>query len=208
MDKLIGAIRAIYADGIEQQHESAEHLDTLCSAIDQLDGEQSVASQSFPVVDRYLRGALAIASDRYANALARALEPISHRLSWQQPDYGDAPEFQILKTNYAYALIAGPEQWGLSNFHCADVFFGVSLQAPHTLYAGHAHKAPEIYYVVSGNSQWKRGDEDWQDRSSGSLIFHDQHVGHAMQSFDEPLLSLFAWTSDLDSEIAGVNTHD
>ncbi len=202
---MTSAVRAIYADGIEHGHESSQHLDVLCGAIDALGREQNVETHSFPVVEDYYQVSLTQTSNKLAQSLGDALDSLHDRFFWQQPDYGDAEEFKVLHENYAFALIAGPKQWSCSNYYTEDVFFGISLQAPHTLYAGHAHKAPEVYYVISGESKWKRGDEDWVDRSSGSLIFHDRYVAHAMQTFNEPLLSLFAWTSDLDCEIMAVN---
>jgi len=205
LDKVIKAIRAIYADGIEQNHESAIHLATLCDAIDQLGPEQTVQTSSYGIVGRCFQHALSHASNDFAQILSAALDSRHDRFFWQQPDYGDAEDFRVLHANYAFALIAAPKQWSCSNYYCENVFFGISLQAPHTLYAGHAHKAPEVYYVVSGKSQWKRGTENWTERTSGSLVFHDHYVSHAMQSFDEPLLSLFAWTSDLDGEIVAVS---
>lgn len=204
MDAVLQAIRDIYANGIEQNHEGAKHLNTLCKAIDRIGPEQNVPTNSFPVVKRYLKDSLSFSTNQFAGALAEALGPVYDRLYWQQPDYGDAPEFNVLPANYAYTLLVGPERWSSSNYYCEEVFFGLSLQAPNTLYADHVHKAIEIYYVVNGKSRWKRGPEIWTEQISGSLIFHDRHVAHAMQSFDEPLLSLFAWVSDLDGEIVGI----
>lgn len=205
MDTTLKAIRSIYANGVEQNHESAEQLVVLCNAIDKLQAEQTIDAKTFQIVECYFEKTLLAATNNLARSLTRALVSVSNRLQWQLANFELAPEFSIMKTNYAFTAIAAPQSWTCSNYHSDDVLFGLTIQAPHTFYAGHAHKAREIYYVISGKSQWKRGDEDWQDRSSGSLIFHDHHVSHAMQTFDEPLLSLFAWPGDLDSEVVSVS---
>ena len=53
------------------------------------------------------------------------------------------------------------------------------------------------YVVLSGDSLWRHGDEGFQARPGGSYVFHPSQQHHAMQTLEEPLLALWAWTGDI-----------
>ena len=84
---------------------------------------------------------------------------------------------------------------------CRELAVDISLQGPDIYYPPHAHRAVEIYAIIGGTGDWKRGLEPWTSRPPGDLILHPSGIRHAMQSNAEPLLALGFWTTDLESPI-------
>ncbi len=122
-----------------------------------------------------------------AAAFATAREPLAVRvrdalpaLVWQQnPTYRDAS----FLARYAYCqLVRG-----------AHMTAGLLALAPDTHYPAHSHPAEEVYHLLSGTSEWQRGDEPWTRRLPGARIEHPSNVPHAMRALSEPLLALYLW---------------
>ena len=66
---------------------------------------------------------------------------------------------------YAYAEIVGP-----SGFFAGDDFLlGLLLIGPGRVYLDHYHAAPELYWTLTGPSQWKNGRGGWTLRDAGSI---------------------------------------
>ena len=64
-----------------------------------------------------------------------------------------------------------------------------------------AHKAKELYAVVGGTGDWRRGVEPWTSRPPGDFVLHPSGVRHSMQTSSEPVLALVAWISDIRSSV-------
>ncbi|MDH3473887.1 MAG: dimethylsulfoniopropionate lyase [Rhodospirillales bacterium] len=201
IDGLLREIRALCARGIEARAEGSEHLPAILDAIGRAPAPVEVAAQSKPTVERQLPGALALAEQSGDGALARALRGSAKYFAWQDMRYDTAatPEMARFIDNYAYAPVLGPDIYGPMNLiPCDRVFFGFTLQAPGVLYPAHGHRATELYYVIAGRAEWRRGAEDWVLRPPGSFLLHGPDMAHAMRTLDEPLLAFVAWVSDLD----------
>lgn len=203
-DGLLHALHQLCSRGVAERADGAEHLPAIARAIERAGPPAGIAPQSRPTVEQHLADALASAERCGDAGLARAIGAAAGRLAWQDTrhDYGAHPEFAPFVANFAYAPILGPDIYGPMNlFPSREVFFGISLQAPRIHYPAHGHKAIEIYYVIAGAADWRRGAEDWTTRPPGSFILHDPEMPHAMQTHDEALLTFFAWVSDLDCRI-------
>ena len=132
-------------------------------------------------------------------ALASALMETHKLLAWRAtirpPDEG--PDVVAFVQNYAVTTIFGPGAVLQSD----KVLAGFTLQAPDTYYPPHAHHAEESYWVVGGNGDWRVGSNPWYAVQSGDTIYHKPDVPHAMQTNQLPMLSVWLWTSDLDSKV-------
>lgn len=200
MKQLLTAVSPIFSARIGQSPIQDQHLQKIVRAIDELETEKSVEPQSFTVMERWLETAVSLAAGQEGEAAANALLTVSKKLRWGQSyaNYIGEPDIDLLRANYGYTLLAAPvlPERPSAHFGCDSVLFGFSIQAPNTLYPSHVHKAVEFYYVLGGTAVWQWGDQ-WQAQPPGALIFHNSGVRHAMQTHDEPLLTLFAWTTDL-----------
>ena len=76
---------------------------------------------------------------------------------------------------------------------------GVLLLGPGLTYPPHAHPANEVYYIVGGSAEWRRGDGPWTSRATGSLVQHPSGLVHATRTGDDPLLALYLWWGDIET---------
>ena len=158
-------------------------------------------ASSHPISDRYLEAACANSgqSGSSSNRVAQALLAVSNQLKWRNssksPDQG--PDIVHLLRNFAIATIIG--DGGL--LPSDKVYSGFSLQAPDMFYPPHAHTAEESYFIIGGDADWRVGSDPWFAVKPGESVYHKSGVRHAMQTSEQPLLTIWLWTSHLDSEV-------
>jgi hypothetical protein len=134
--------------------------------------------------------ALPVASD-----VAAAIAALEDDLHWQQnPTYSDVAMGRIgYMEGYAYAEIIGPNGFFRGN----DFLLGFLLLGPKRVYREHYHAAPELYWMLTGPSRWKRGAGGWEELQAGDIRWHQPFVVHATETSHVPLLCLWAWTRDV-----------
>jgi len=127
-------------------------------------------------------------------ALAAALAGMEDELNWRQSEgYSDAAMGQPgFMDNYGFAEIVGSH----GCFAGDDFRLGFFLLGPGLHYLDHAHAAPELFWLLTGPSEWGRGEDDFAIRQAGEMIWHHPHEVHATRTHDQPLLALWAWTRD------------
>ncbi|MCR9261673.1 MAG: cupin domain-containing protein [Pseudomonadaceae bacterium] len=74
-----------------------------------------------------------------------------------------------------------------------DLRFGMLEIPGHTVYPGHRHAAPELYYVISGRAMWTVG-KDTFEATAGTTIYTPADTVHRMvNAHDEPVVTVWAW---------------
>ncbi|WP_119459107.1 dimethylsulfonioproprionate lyase family protein [Rhodospirillaceae bacterium SYSU D60014] len=146
------------------------------------------------------------ALDRAADGpavLAGHLRALGPSLRWtQNPNYRHRPPDPAFLENYGYAVIAGPagddKPEAARPLVAADALaVGVLLLGPGTYYPAHHHPASEIYCIVSGDAEWRRGDTPWRRQPPGAVVHHAPNLSHATRARAEPLLAVYLWRGDL-----------
>jgi quercetin dioxygenase-like cupin family protein len=154
-----------------------------------------------PIVGSYLEAACAHSGPdgSSSNEVAKALLAVSNQLHWRtsSKSSNDGPDIAILLRNFAVTTVIGVG--GL--LPTDNVYAGFSLQAPDTYYPPHAHHAEESYWITGGNGDWRVGPKPWFAVEPGDSIYHQSGVRHAMQTNEQPLLTVWLWTSHLDSAV-------
>ena len=203
MSEVLDAIRAICEDGVARQVNAAEGLRKVQDALDGLGDRRPGTSQNLGVVERYLSDCRALARDPLAERLVTALAAEPDAVAWyRSKSYDDEPSMADFLSRYAVAVILGPDRFGRRCPYFSDrATLGVTLQAPNVDYPAHAHEAVEIYYILAGSADWQQGDGGWQRKAPGDFVLHKAHEPHAMRTGEEPLLAMFAWVSDLMSDV-------
>jgi mannose-6-phosphate isomerase-like protein (cupin superfamily) len=97
-----------------------------------------------------------------------------------------------LAARIAFADLLGPE----GPLKCDHIRLGLTLVAPHTLYAMHAHPARELYYIVAGHAAWTAGTVI-RHPPPGDFVLHPSGVPHAMQTAADALLAVYVWRGDI-----------
>lgn len=106
--------------------------------------------------------------------------------------------------NYGYGVICGPDNGPPALMKDADISFGLMLLGPETHYPLHSHPADEVYYTVTGPSSWRTGENPWSPRKAGEVIHHPSRIPHATLSGGRPLVLLYVWQGDLETDAAFV----
>ncbi len=204
MDDLFDAVRAVCAEGRRQGVAASAGLARVERVLDGLGRRREVIRQGLPVVEAHLAGAVEAADDPHARRLAEAVLAHAPALTWldARSSYGNDPRLEQFFDGYGVACFVGPDFDGHRMPYASDeVLIGVTLQAPNLHYLAHAHAAVELYYVIGGQVDWWQGGGPWRRLGPGAFVLHESEEPHAMQTRDEPLLALFAWVSDLDSQV-------
>lgn len=128
--------------------------------------------------------------------LAASIAATEDGLCWRQnPNYSDEAMGQPgYMHNYAYAEIVGPA----GAFAGEDFLLGLMILGPGLHYRDHFHKAPELYWTLTGPSDWRSGGEDFTTRAAGATVWHSPLTVHATRTGSAPLLTVWAWTRDVD----------
>jgi hypothetical protein len=136
-----------------------------------------------------------VASSMFTNPdVAAALAGIEEFLHWRQnPNYSDQLLGPGYMDNYAYAELIGPHGF----FAGDDFLMGLLLLGPGIHYRDHHHAAPELYWLLTGPSEWRQGSGDFVMREAGETIWHEPHIVHATRTLTSPLLAVWVWTRDV-----------
>ena len=127
-----------------------------------------------------------------------SLRSLAASLSWaQNPNYRRSPPDATFLDNYGYAVIAGPADGPPALATDPRLALGVLLLGPRAHYPLHAHPAVEIYYTLTPEGEWWRGDGPWRREPAGAVIHHAPNVRHATRAGASPLLAIYLWRGDL-----------
>ena len=127
-----------------------------------------------------------------------SLRSLAASLSWaQNPNYRRNPPDATFLDNYGYAVIAGPADGPPALATDPRLALGVLLLGPRAHYPLHAHPAVEIYYTLTPEGEWWRGDGPWRREPAGAVIHHAPNVRHATRAGASPLLAIYLWRGDL-----------
>ncbi|WP_457585118.1 dimethylsulfonioproprionate lyase family protein [Ensifer canadensis] len=140
-----------------------------------------------------------IAQSPLAGALA-ALLPAIHVTRSQS--YLAKPPSVEFGENYGYAVICGPDGGPPTLIQDRDIAFGLMFLGPKTHYPLHHHPADELYYTVTGPSFWRAGEAGWTRRGTDEIIHHPPWLPHATLSAEKPLVLLYIWEGDLETDAA------
>ena len=136
-----------------------------------------------------------------AHPIVDTISCVENALRWL--DAKAMQELEATRDRHAYAEVVGPD--GL--FSSQIVRFGLYFQSADTVYPDHRHAAEELYFVVSGTAQWRKGGVAFAAKAPGTLIHHRSLQTHATTTLAQPLLAMWAWAGDIspDSyEVSGV----
>ena len=126
-------------------------------------------------------------------AISQAIADLRPHLQWRQSKaYNDALLGTGFIENYGWCEVIGPN--GL--FRGDDFLLGLLMLGPNTHYRDHFHPAPELYWPLTSNTEWRKGDEELQPRAAGTIIWHPPHVIHATRTRAAPLLTIWSWTRE------------
>jgi len=186
--------RASHSEGV---------LEVLAGLNRHLDNSHTALAEN-PVlpVDRagLLDQSVASINEPALQPLAEQIRLARNGLTWRV-DYGlfypeEADVGQAYRDSNMHTEFIGPNG---CVFHDDNFSLGLFMLAPRTLYRDHDHAAPELYFNLTGPCGWRFDKGIWQDFGAGSLIWNPEGLAHAMRSYEQPFLSVYSWTSNVNS---------
>lgn len=188
-DAALGAFREV-APGAEVR----ASLQRIANALATPAPRRERQGSRLPVCE-HLDGALAVRTDRPSlGHLIDAFRAIEPGLEWVRRTSYDKTASANFVDGHANAMIFGPA--AVENRR--DVWFGVSLLAPHVRYTDHSH-APEETYLVLSEGEFRQGDGDWFTPGIGGSFYNTPFITHAMRSGDRPLFAFWALWAEADA---------
>lgn len=199
-DELFGTVQWLLDSivrGLSSRKSQTKEIDDVLARLSEQDTSRKALRFPPPVrlpacalLPDAVGSALTVASD-----VAAAIAAIEDDLHWMQnPNYSDAAMgMKGYMDGYAYAEIIGPKGF----FTGSDFLMGLLLLGPRRLYREHYHEAPELYWLLTGPSNWKQGAGGWASLSAGSTRWHNPLVVHATETDEAPLLAIWIWTRDV-----------
>ena len=126
-------------------------------------------------------------------AVAAALAALDGHLKWWQTTaYTDEILGEGFSQNYGWCEIIGPEGF----FSGDDFLLGILMLGPNRHYKDHYHPAPELYWPLTGPTEWRQGAGGFEMKPAGAVIYHAPNVHHATKTTEHPLLAVWSWTKD------------
>ena len=201
MNRLIDAFEGLFAAATLSGGELAKTANFTLENVNWKDTLSNPEPMNHPIVDAHLQAACAN-SGRHGSSthgVAEALLAVADQLEWRasSKDPADGPDVAHFLRNCAVTTVIGPGGLLLTD----KVYAGFSLQARDTYYPPHAHYAEESYWIIGGDGDWRVGTKAWFAVEPGDSIYHESGARHAMQTNEQPLLTVWLWTSHLDSEV-------
>ncbi len=190
-----------FADALEQDARpvSRSHAARLRRLADRLPPVREVPPSRVPI-QAACEAELAAAETPLARALA-ALLPAIHVT--RSTSYLANPPSSDFGANYGYGVICGPDGGPPTLIRDPEIAFGLMFLGPKTHYPLHHHPADELYYTVNGPSFWRAGaTADWTRRGANEIIHHPPWLPHATLAAERPLVLLYIWEGDLDTDAA------
>lgn len=165
---------------------SEEPARSFVAGVDWTMPSRELAPQSLPCLVHLDRCAeIAGEEDR---ALVRLLCDRAEEFHWGQT-YTAADLGQAFIDNYGWLEVFGTR----GHFANDAVAGGFLVLGPGVEYPDHYHVAEELYIPLTGNTEWRMGDDPWHRRAAGEVIHHRSAVSHAMRTGVEPLLAVYIW---------------
>lgn len=145
--------------------------------------------RSLPVC-RYLSETVAASLMVDAGVAAAAAACVCD-LHWRQTaGYSDEVLGPGFLDNYGHCELIGPQ----GVFPGDDFLLGFLLLGPNRHYRDHRHPAPELYWTLTGPTEWKRNTSAFTIKQAGETVWHDPHEVHATRTNDVPMLAVWIWT--------------
>jgi Dimethlysulfonioproprionate lyase len=125
-----------------------------------------------------------------APGVSAAIAAIADDLRWvQNPNY----RAESFAQDYAYCELIGPQGF----FPGDDFLLGLMIIGPDRIYRDHFHAAPELYWLLTGPTDWSHASGPYVAHEAGDTLWHPPNLMHATRTLHAPLLAVWAWTRDV-----------
>ena len=201
MNRLIDAFEGLFTAAANSGGELAKTAGFTLENVNWTGALNQPEPSRHPIVDSYLDAVCASSGENgsCAHRVATALLAVSDRLKWRVRSLSvdEGPDVAVFAPKFSATSIIG-----VGGFLPSDkIRAGLSLQGRDTYYPPHAHLAEESYWIIGGGGDWKVDTKPWFPVEPGDSVYHKPEARHAMQTNEQALLSVWLWTSHLNSKV-------
>lgn len=172
--------------GVDETLARLAEQDVSAAALREPEPKRLTACQYLPE----LTGHAMMVADEVAAALAASEDSLAW---WQNANYARDTAPGGAMADYASCEIIGPRGF----FKGDDFLLGLMIIGPERIYRDHLHAAPELYWLLSGPTDWSHAYGPYQAHEAGDTLWHPPNLVHATRTLHAPLLAVWAWTRDV-----------
>ncbi len=114
-------------------------------------------------------------------------------LQWTPPQTSSDPLYVEHSVAKAHVELLGPSGLVPSD----SVRLGLYGMLPNAEYGVRTHPAEEIYIMLAGKVDWKRGHNPYLSHVCGDRSYHPSMLAHANRTGDSAFMSVYVWYGDL-----------
>ncbi len=114
---------------------------------------------------------------------------------WAPPRTSSDPLYVEHSRSKVHVELLGPDGLVRSDV----VRLGLYGMMPGAEYGIRTHPAEEIYVMLAGAADWKRGDAPYRRHLPGERSYHPSMMPHASRTGESAFLSVYAWHGDIST---------
>lgn len=187
LQRVLDAGRAALADHISDPR-SVVSVDRCFAALARTGRLSTQTGARLPICDQYLDRVSDPAQFETPSlrGFATAFRALMPDLHWVTRGGANAGASDNFLDSHANAMIVGPGGYERRS----DVWFGVSLMAPHVRYPDHVHP-PEETYLFMSRGEFKQASDPWIALGQGGSLYNPPESLHGMRSGADPFLAFW-----------------
>jgi hypothetical protein len=116
-------------------------------------------------------------------------------LDWAQPSTLSDPKYLASGVGKVHVELLGPGGLARSDV----VRLGVYGMLPNSEYGIRTHPAEEVFVMLAGQADWKRGNADFTRSGVRGRSYHPSMMPHATRVGTQGFMSAYAWRGDLST---------
>lgn len=117
-------------------------------------------------------------------------------LPWAPPQTSTDPAYIAASILKVHVELVGPDGFVPSD----KVRLGLYGMQPGANYGIRTHPAEEVFVMLAGRADWKKGDAGYATLGPGERSYHPSMLPHATRTTDSAFLSLYVWTGDVSTD--------
>ena len=117
-------------------------------------------------------------------------------LPWAPPQTSSDPTYVAHSTRKVHVELVGPD----APIRSETLRLGLYGIEPHVEYGLRTHPAAEVFIMLAGQVEWKRGDAPYQMQGPGTRSEHPSMLPHATRTQNSAFMSVYVWHGDISTD--------
>ncbi|MEX0284980.1 MAG: dimethylsulfonioproprionate lyase family protein [Paracoccaceae bacterium] len=182
-DALLGEVQQLHLDNAD--------LSGFCTFPTDVQAQEVTA---FDIPPRALMERDAGLVSQRHGALQDRIKEAGRLAKWRETYKGTNIGADFLNRFGCYSLIGEGGAYRSAQMNAWFVYMPARLW-----YTWHHHPGEEMYVVLAGEAEFRRGSHTPETLREGDAVFHQSNQPHATETFDQPLLAYVVWRNGFET---------